>query len=48
MKQTVGEYARSGPLLVFVGHASGVRAINDFEQAKNYCWNELYRGGEYN
>jgi hypothetical protein len=26
---------------------SGVRTITDFEQAKNYCWNELYGDGEY-
>jgi hypothetical protein len=43
----VVDFARSGPLLVPVGNASGVRTITDFEQAKNSCWNELYGNGEY-
>jgi hypothetical protein len=44
----VVDLARSGPLLVPVCNASSVRAITDFEQAKRFCWNELYGGGEYN
>jgi hypothetical protein len=43
----VVEFARSGPLLVPVGAASGVRTITDFDQAKRFCWSELYGGGEY-
>jgi len=43
----VVDFARSGPLFVPVGTTSGVRAITDFKQAQDYCWNELYGNGEY-
>ena len=43
----VVDFCRSGPLFVPVGTTSDVRAITDFKQAQDYCWNELYGDGEY-